>query len=104
MLRSRHRTLGLRLLGCGDRPAVGTFMLMATEQGFAIPTQRSTHLAALGRSYLFTPLRFAENLVATVLFGLIIVLAQALGIDKDGNVMAAEKRRRSRGSEDRLDA
>jgi hypothetical protein len=60
-------------------------MLMAAEQG---STSRTCH---------FTPLRFVENLVATVLFGLIIVLAQALGIIEDGKVMAAEKRRRPSG-------
>jgi hypothetical protein len=55
-------------------------MLMATEQRSTIPSRRST------------PLRFAEHLVAPVLFGLIIVLAQALAIE-DGKVRVAEKRR-----------
>jgi hypothetical protein len=50
-------------------------MLMAAEQG------------STSRTYHFAPLRFAENLLATVLFGLIIVLAQALGIIKDGKVL-----------------
>ena len=35
----------------------------------------STHLSAVGPSYHFTPLSFAENMAALVLLGLVIALA-----------------------------